>query len=343
MRQLYKLIKEKVDAIDFTHLFDGFSQMPFALYDETHVYLASRVIKKTNQFYGNTSIQFEGKHIAIWYIDNKAVDDTDVLASKIIHEMFHAYQMKQKDPRFPNEILAVKYPYDARNLTIKFKEHTLISDMIDDFSINDFKTLCALKHYRKTHYKDAYHYESAIETIEGMAVYVELKALKQLNETKYRQTIDRLKTVLIDPVKIVPIRSINYTSGALLLLIADNNNIMFNHTIGEETRDISSLVCNHISTKDVAIPIKDKTIEQLVNTYKETVKVNIETKMKTYDQHLTGVFDIVGLDPMNTMFTDNTLYCKHILAYKASGEVHYIKQASVSRVNDQMQITEIFY
>ncbi len=343
MQTLYNEIKEKIDTIDFTRLFDGFSQMPFALYDDTHVYFASRVIDKTDQFYGNTSIQFEGNYIAIWYIDNQEIKNIDVLTSKIVHEMFHAYQMKQNDPRFPNEIMAVKYPYDAHNLTLKFKEHVLISGMIDHFSIDDFKTLCALKQYRKKHYPMAYRYESAIETIEGMAVYVELSALKQLNTPVYNQTLDRLKETLLDRAKLIPIRAINYTSGALLLLLAENNTIAFNHRVGEETMNISSLVCNQITTKDVSIPKKDPVIEHLVNTYKDTVNINIETKMKAYDNHLKGVFDIVGLDPMNTMFSDNMLYCKHMLAYKANDGVHYIKQASVSRVNDQMQLIEIFY
>lgn len=343
MRSIYDRLKQKIDTLDFTKLYPGFYQMPFALYNDTKVYLESRVIDKTDQFYGNTSIQFEGEPMAIWYLLDTDIDNLDVLASKLVHEMFHAYQMKQNDPRFPNEIQGVRYPYNAQNLSIKHKEHTLIKNLIDAFNEADFKSLCALKSYRKDHYPNAYAYESAIETIEGMAVYVELKALKQLNKETFDQTVDRLKASLVDPLKLVPIRPINYTSGALTLLLAEQNGIDFVHPIGEEKTNISALICGDTPFEDVSIPKTDQTIDHLVNTYKETVKVNIETKLKAYDTHIKGVFDIVGLDPMNTMFDNNTLYCKHILAYKDKDKVHYIKQASVSRVNEAMQLLEIFY
>ncbi|MFW5842217.1 MAG: hypothetical protein ACOCU2_02895, partial [Bacillota bacterium] len=153
--------------------------MPFALYNDTHVYLNDREIPKTEQFYGNTSIQFEGDNLAIWYLSDIEGINTDALVSKIVHEMFHAYQAKRKEIRFPNEIVGVRYPYHAHNLSIKQKEHELIHALMHTFTHDNFSKLCTLKAYRKTQYTDAYLYESAIETIEGMAVYVELMALKQ--------------------------------------------------------------------------------------------------------------------------------------------------------------------
>ncbi|MFW5838850.1 MAG: hypothetical protein ACOCU1_02805, partial [Bacillota bacterium] len=181
------------------------------------------------------------------------------------------------------------------------------------------------------------------ETIEGMAVYVELMALKQLNTDMFKKELERLSMSLVDPLKLVPIRAINYISGALMLVMADKTRIDFMHTIGEEKNHVSSLICQAVPFKDIIIPPIDKTIEHLVDVYKETIKVNIETKLKTHNTHLTGVFEIIGLDPMNTMYIDNTLYCKYFLAYKDKHHVHYLKQASVARVNDQMEVLELFY
>lgn len=343
MRSLYKALKKRIDTINFSHLFHGFKPLPFALYNDTHVYLETRVIDKTEQFYGNTAIQFEGKTLAIWYLKDTQVDNIDTLASKIIHEMFHGYQMSQNESRFPNEIIGVRYPYNAHNLSLKHQEHVRIASLLETYNDTDFKTVCALKHYRKTHYPDAYAYESAIETTEGMAVYVELMALKQLNLQRYQVTLSHLKQILQDASNLLPIRQINYTSGALLLLMAKQQNVLFDHVIGEETHMIASLICKHRESKSVPIPKTNPAIIHLVNTYEQTVKDTIETILQTYDTHITGTFDIVGLDPMNTMFINNTLYCKQFLAYKDKNHVHYLKKASVSRVNDTMQLLEIFY
>ena len=59
-------------------------------------------------------IEFEGKIIAIWRIDSIYIH-YNVLASKIVHEMFHAFQMSFSEKRFPNEFQGLFYHYEKYN------------------------------------------------------------------------------------------------------------------------------------------------------------------------------------------------------------------------------------
>lgn len=60
---------------------------------------------KTEEFLANTAICYQGRLIAIWCLSEEM--DLDILASKIIHEMFHAYQMECGESRFPEEVEAL--------------------------------------------------------------------------------------------------------------------------------------------------------------------------------------------------------------------------------------------
>lgn len=102
----YKQVQGKVNEIKFKNLWPEFSKYDFALYNDTTVILNGLSIPKTQEFIGNGAILFEGRYIAIWYLIDEI--DVDILTSKIIHEMFHAYQYEMKDKRFANEFEAIR-------------------------------------------------------------------------------------------------------------------------------------------------------------------------------------------------------------------------------------------
>ena len=63
----------------------------------------------------------------------------------------------------------------------------MLVELIDDFSQDKFDKFLRLRKYREKKFKEALNYETKIEVIEGMAEYIELKALKILNEDLYQE------------------------------------------------------------------------------------------------------------------------------------------------------------
>jgi hypothetical protein len=177
-----------------------------------------------DRFVGNTAIDFEGEFIAIWQLNEDS--NIDLLVSKMIHEMFHAFQNESKDPRFPNEMQAItQYQYNLEQLNVKLAEHKQIVSLIGDFDKDMFKELLRYRYHRKTHWPYEYAYESQIEVIEGMAQFVELKALKILNKDLYDQSLKRLMSRIVNPTLFFPIRIISYDVGTLLLVLMTENDL----------------------------------------------------------------------------------------------------------------------
>lgn len=52
--------------------------------------LNNEILPKTDEFLANTAILYMSKYIATWYLTEET--NLDILAYKMVHEMFHAYQ-----------------------------------------------------------------------------------------------------------------------------------------------------------------------------------------------------------------------------------------------------------
>ena len=115
--ELYSRISETISSLDFGRIWPGFQPLKFALYDDGKCFYDGAYIEKSDDFCANTSINFQGEQIAIW----KVVDDLPilVLASKIVHEMFHGYQTVENWNCWADEMEALyRYQYNADNLSL---------------------------------------------------------------------------------------------------------------------------------------------------------------------------------------------------------------------------------
>ena len=65
---LYHAVAEQLDRLDFAALYPGYHRYPFALYDEEQVCLEGQLFPWDDRFLGNTSIEYEGRRIAIWSV-----------------------------------------------------------------------------------------------------------------------------------------------------------------------------------------------------------------------------------------------------------------------------------
>ena len=101
LEELYNQISEAIAKIDFSKIWEGFEPLKFAVYNDDKCFFNGAFIEKTVDFCANTAIEYQGDIIAIWYVREEL--EIPVFASKIVHEMFHAFQEKRGWDCFANE------------------------------------------------------------------------------------------------------------------------------------------------------------------------------------------------------------------------------------------------
>lgn len=309
LMEKYIKVKNLIDKVDFSHLWNDFKPIKFALYNDRKCVLDGEFIEKTDQFIGNTAIEFNDEVIAIWNLENE-IDDI-ILASKIVHEMFHGFQMLNNDTRFANELDALyNYKYVNENLSIKIEENNLIKELLERFEKDKFNRLLGLRKYRFNKYKYEFLYESKVEQIEGTANYIELKVLKLLSNHLFNLKINRMINKIITPSNLLPIRIISYDIGALLLYILKENNIDFdggfsNLTINEYLiKDVSEV--NYNNTLKMANYIEEyfNYADNIINKALSQNNVIEDSKQK-----------ILGVNVYDAIYHRGYIISKHCVMY----------------------------
>ena len=234
LKALYSDVKACVDKVRCEELWQGFRSLRFALYNDSECFFDGNYVEKTEQFLANTAIEYNGEWIAIWYVSGES--DPEILASKMIHEMFHGFQNMNCESRFPNELSALyRYQYNVENLSVKLAENRLIAELTHSFSGEKLEQLLRYRKYRCEHFKYEFLYESEVEQIEGAANYVELQALKCLSQEKYLRKLERMTQNITQPNNLLPIRVVSYDIGALLLHVLKENAIPVEQEFGDAT------------------------------------------------------------------------------------------------------------
>ena len=232
LKILYEAVKTFISKVRCEDLWYGFRPLRFALYNDTECFFDGAYIEKTDRFLGNTSIEYNGEFIAIWYVTDAS--DPAILASKMIHEMFHGFQNSNHDSRFPNELQALyHYRYSSENLSIKLEENRLLCELTEVFDCEKLRQFLRCRKYRAIHFRYEFTYESQVEQIEGTANYIELQALKQISPPLYRRKLAQMKDNITKPQNLLPIRILSYDTGALLLHILKENSIPFDQDFSD--------------------------------------------------------------------------------------------------------------
>ena len=217
LSRAYREIEKRLQKIDFHSLYRGFSRFPFAVYNDTQACIDGKTVDKPGEFIANTAVKYNGMDTAIWYLIEESYD-FDVLTSKIVHEMLHAYQNASGEKRWPDERAAmVKYRYEAANIGARLEEAACMRKCLEEEDPAAFARLLGLRKTRMERFPYEYDYEARIEQIEGSAHYVENAALAQLDPTKAAQGQERMFKDLANPVKYLPVRAVTYESGAAFI------------------------------------------------------------------------------------------------------------------------------
>lgn len=313
LHDLYYEINKYIKLIDFNKLWDGFKPLKFALYNDKECFFNGEYIEKTNEFLANTSIIYKGEAIAIWNVNDNI--DSITLTSKMVHEMFHGFQMINNESRFPNEIDALyKYKYNDDNLSIKLNENKILVELIEDFDLNKFNKFLALRKYRYTKHNYEYIYESNIEQIEGTANYIELNVLKQLSSKLYITKLNEMKNNIVDPLNMLPIRVVSYDIGAILLTILKDNNINFNSAFSVNSFSLDIILnANEIVLDDYLCMNK-----YIINYNKESERIINKAILKN-NVIVDKSVDLIGVNVYNARYYNNHIISTYFVMYMDNG------------------------
>lgn len=295
MRKLYEMVSKRLDQVDFGRIYPGFHRFPFALYNDENIWLEDREIPQQG-FFGNTAIEFEGRQMAIWKVTGN-IDETDpeLLASNIVHEMFHAFQNEQNmSDRWPDDMKMMMYPSDADNYLVKQHENIMLADAIGaDFEekVELYRTVLASRKLREQKIGSFFEQEFLIEQWEGVAESCGMLALKQLSPEKFARKLEDYRNIVRRGDFLFDVRKNAYFTGTLMRLLRDE--------IGDT----------------------DSTISTRLETTLSERRKKIDTFMSEKRTRTEAVGFICGYDPMNQFRVGDLILAQNLICIRTDEEM----------------------
>lgn len=338
LEDVYIDIKNIIDDVDFSLLWDGFVPLKFAIYNADECFFDGMYIDKTDAFIANTAILHNNEYIAIWNI--MGVPDLEILASKIIHEMFHGFQMENNESRFPDELESlVEYSYTNINLSMKLEENKLIEKLLMRFDEAVYERFKAHRKYRLLNFKYEYEYESAIEQIEGSATYVELNALKQISKTKYQLKMKEILGEIRTPINYVPIRIVSYSIGALLFELIKKYNLFDFECFSDEALPVS-LLGDALAYKG-ELPFSP-VVQEIIRDYNSETESIIKRALLTNKPVLDGEYDLLGVNVYDARYYNNYIVSRYFIMYMNEGNQSELYGDFVLEMNADGKISRAY-
>ncbi|MEG2290656.1 MAG: hypothetical protein RR891_08085 [Clostridium sp.] len=351
MRELYEKVKDILINVDFNELWSGFTRTDFALYNKNSVYLDKGIIPYDNRFLGNTSINYEGENLAIWFLDSVEDVNLEELSANIVHEMFHSYQKSQNETRFPDDIKALSYPNTLENYQLKYNENILLVEALNSIDRNKkidlLKQIIAARKLRLEKFGELIKYEFVIETLEGCAEYCGTNALKVISSDLYRKHIeDYKKKIVSDKKMLFDIRRCSYFTGTLFLMLLDEIGIEFSKEISNQKLTIFEQVSEFIDIRDISI---NQPNYDVIKVYFEEEQLRKQMLIDDFYSKNPivheGEFTICGYDPMNMFKVDDKIFCSHFIMLKdvKTQETSFIPGPTMLIIEKDSEIIKRYY
>jgi len=308
MRALYKAVKQELNRIDFNAIWPGWVKpVPFALVGKDQVYLDTGEAPLGNTFWSNTVTNYEGNLIATWCVDKPDEEDTELLASNLVHEMFHAYQEQNWKASGANELALLSYPDSLTAYRIKAAEANLLHRAYTDSDPNALVNFISLRKSRAQIIGDIIMEELLVEDNEGTAEFAGLCGLMQLSPKKFEMQINQHLQVLKHPGGMLfNVRHMSYSTGAVLCLTLKKLGIDFYHLLGSG-QPLFEVISGEDSTADAFdkyYTAKKARFDDYLATAKDTIKKNAA---------------ITGFDPMNMWRIGDRILCTRFVGLEGEG------------------------
>lgn len=343
---LYEDIVEILNKDDFDLYWKGFKKSPFALYNSSTVVLCNHpnppegfsplrdahIGSWTGDFVGNTAINLNGHYTAILNMDTLYSLDSSSSLNKVysilVHEMFHCHQLSHSEKRWADEMLFINYNFSQSSLALRLMDKDYLLCALDDQNkytrdklLSDF---IQRREKRKNIIGSMLNYELALESIEGTATYVEVKALAH---RKNMDVIDVVEDFLhtFDFEDLNKFRASSYAFGLVLCLILDSIAPNWH----EEFSNSNVFLYKFFKAKFGSFhELTDFSIDNYyVECAKELIKKYVDAKKKAFEAFnktegykiiVCGNLKLSGFDPMNIVSMDNKVLHKNFIKYNSS-------------------------
>lgn len=348
--EVCKKLKKDIVEDDFNKYWNGFIKSDLALYDDENVYFIDYsndrdvyIDKWNSNFFGSTVIKYNDKYMAIWDIKTlKPNTSYEKLYSGIVHEMFHCYQNEIGDKRYPNEVMAVNYPSNKENITLRTLERKYLLRAVFERDIEEKNKLISqfisYREKRKDIIGDYLDYELGLESMEGTAMYVEYKGFLEKSLLPREFVLSKYGLDLSDyPKDLKKLRPSCYSAGVFICLLLDKlvpdwkvEYIQSQKFLYDILKGNIKLVQNSVSIEDYSIGEYLIQIDK-VSRFREINKVKSGKKYKII---LRGDMGLAGFDPMNIVKYKDKILHKHFIKIRTNDKEYFIKGSATCKHKD---------
>ncbi len=324
--KIYNKVDTILNKLDFHAIFSGFHKYRFALYDSNQICIDGRLIPYQEDFIGNTSISYDDGYIAIWNMEMDPIEDAELLAYSIVHEMFHCYQKDSNESRYPSDLVLLSYPDDIDNFTKKYNENRHLAEAYENQDVEEFKRFHSLRNIRLSKYPDMVSQELRAETLEGLAEYAGLTALKSINESKFQKVAESyIAKLKAEDGMLFDVRRISYYSGAIYFLCLKQ----FSGSIQCDFESLQTVYEQNLRCFEYEGELEILPYDFIARSYSELLK----KKQDTASRHISNSefiecdAYICGYDPMNMFRIGDIIFCSHFVCLNVDGRVEMLKSA----------------
>jgi len=339
LQRIYVDVCEILNVLNFNSIYSGFHKFKFALYNSEIICFDGKIIPYQEDFRGNTAKLYAGEYIAIWNMELDPVDDVEILAYSLVHEMFHCYQHKMGESRFPSDLTLLNRPDDNEYYQKKYNENLQLIEAYVNHDMEHLRKFAMIRNQRFAAFPEFLRQEYKTETIEGMAEYVALKALKLINLKKYHVIIESyLANLRTEKELLFDIRRMCYYSGSIYFLCLEN----LNHSVRNDFRLETTAYEQNVL--DINNAFVDMVFSPCISIGYANYIRNRELKIAEYirkSKYVKCNASICGYDPMNMFRVANKIYCSYFVSLAEDGVVINLTSAAVLELaegSDQLVI-----
>ncbi|MCM3126305.1 hypothetical protein ACFQ3J_01400 [Paenibacillus provencensis] len=303
-------------GLDIEPYWYGFQKVAYAIYNSSEVFLFHHP-KFQNQtfhklgwdrtFAGNTVIMYEHYPTAI--VNIEGIKDMASIKSFLVHELFHGFQYLREEKRFPDELLGVTYPLLKENVELRSRERQCLFDALEARDLQEREShlykFIQLRGMRKELLGPFFTYETKVETIEGPAYYVELKAHAEESPLSWGSLLDQYGRELIhSEAASLHLRRSCYYSGLWICLLLDELLEGWQQDFLQSEDCLYDFLKSHVTLVEQA-RIKDINVSEETETTVEYVKANRIAAFKSFEESagfhviIEGIIAVKSIDPQN--------------------------------------------
>src|SRR5690625_1333779 len=355
MKAYFDEIIQDLENENWRNYWIGFEAVAYALYDENFVYLFNhpkmtkepkrdyQILKRDDQFVGCTLILYHDYPTAI--VDLDLYKDYASLYSIVVHELFHGFQYIKEENRFADEILGITYPLLKGNIELRNRERTYLYRAVLEKDRMKKKqlltTFIALREKRATIINSYFLYENLIETIEGPAWYVELKAYWQKSQQEYNSVLKSYGQQLMDHMNSTTnIRRSCYSSGLFICLLLDDFAPDWKESFWEKEETIYDLLKpfsdGSVQINNIEIsPETEKVIDYALKDRENSIE-RFE-QQEGFHLFIEGDITAKSFDPMNIVsFKDKFLH-NNFIKVEINNQEYLIEQPVIAYGKGKLQ------